>query len=184
METVKKVTSALGRFFLINVTLPLLGVIALFLFTFYLTISYARKNPEPFGLVKGPTIIQKEQEAFVKRVGTSIELPSEEIPTIATVTDLEKLGNQPFFKNAQLEDKVLIYTNAGKVILYRPGEDRVVEVGTVNISEDSEGLEKDDEGQEESEEEEIVEEDEVIEEESPSPEPTPEEVEVEEEEAN
>lgn len=128
---------------MIEITLPFVGVVALVLLTFYLTISYARKNPEPFGLVKGPTILQKEQENFIKQVGSSIELPEDEDPTIAVVSDVEKLSDQTFFKNAKVGDKVLIYTNAGKVILYRPGENRVVEVGTVNINEVTEGLEED-----------------------------------------
>lgn len=134
MEAVKKVLSALGRFFMMEITLPLIGIATLVLLSFYLTISYTRKNPEPFGLVKGPTILQKEQEDFIAKVGESIELPEED-PTIATVSDVEKLNDQPFFKNARIGDKILIYTNARKVILYRPEEDRVVEVGTVNINE-------------------------------------------------
>ncbi len=61
-------------------------------------------------------------------------LPQDEQPTIATVTDLAKLQGQPFFANAQVGDKVLIYSRAGKVILYRPGENKIIELAPINIS--------------------------------------------------
>lgn len=55
----------------------------------------------------------------------------DEIPTIATVTDKEKLMAQPFFKNADNGDKVLIFMTAAKAILYRPKIDKVIEVASV-----------------------------------------------------
>ncbi len=59
-------------------------------------------------------------------------LPENEQPTIATVTDPAKLPKQPFFAQAMVGDKVLIYTKAKKIILYRPGEKRVIEVAPLN----------------------------------------------------
>ena len=104
-----------------------------------LTVNIAQKRPEIFGLVKGIPILQKEEDELIRQVGELISLPEGEKPSVATVTDEEKLGDQVFFKNAKEGDKVLIYTNARKVILYRPSEDRVVEVGSVNIQEEVKG---------------------------------------------
>jgi cytoskeletal protein RodZ len=100
----------------------------------YLTFSYIKTNPEPFGLLKGPSIIKSEEKALVAEISKSLTLPKDEEPTVATVTDPEKLSSQFFFKDAQKGDKLLIYQNAKKVILYRPSENRVVEVGMVNIN--------------------------------------------------
>jgi len=147
----KKVLTAIKSTLLAEVTLSLALALVLILLSAFLAISIARKNPEPFGLLKGRSIIEKEEEEFISKVGESIELPKDEIPTIATVTDLEKLKEQAFFSKAELGDKVLIYTNARKVILYRSSENRVVEVGTVNINEDVEGLSTEDEEEKEEE---------------------------------
>jgi hypothetical protein len=59
-------------------------------------------------------------------------LPTEK-PTIATVENTKKLTSQAFFKNARNGDKVLMYTQTKKAILYRPSEDKVIEVAYLNI---------------------------------------------------
>ncbi|MDP3784690.1 MAG: hypothetical protein Q8R12_01275 [bacterium] len=69
----------------------------------------------------------------VKRVGELIVLPEGETPTVATVTDPERLKAQPFFERAKVGDRVLIYTNARKAILYDPAAHKIVEVAPVNI---------------------------------------------------
>lgn len=74
-----------------------------------------------------------ETDALIAEVGKLMILPQGERPTVAAVTDIEKLRNQPLFVNAQNGDKVLIYTNLKKAIVYRPGEKKIVEVAVVNI---------------------------------------------------
>ena len=76
---------------------------------------------------------QQEVETLVARVGKLIKLPEGELPTIATVSELEGLKTQPFFAQAQIGDKVLLYTLAKKAILYNPTENLVVEVGPLMI---------------------------------------------------
>lgn len=99
-----------------------------------LVYAVAKKRPSLIGLPKSGVEIQKEVTALVTTVGKLISLPSDETPTVATVTDIEKIKDQVFFKNAKVGDKVLIYTNAKKAILYRPSENRIIEVGAVNIN--------------------------------------------------
>lgn len=60
-------------------------------------------------------------------------LPSEEVPTVATVVDVEKVKNQAFFTNAQNGDKVLLFAESGKAILYRPSNSIIVEVAPINL---------------------------------------------------
>jgi hypothetical protein len=76
---------------------------------------------------------QKEVVQLVEKVGRLMELPTGEAPTIATVSDKEKLADQAFFQNAQNGDKVLIFTGVKKAILYRPSTDKIIEVAPINI---------------------------------------------------
>jgi hypothetical protein len=75
-----------------------------------------------------------EIKDVVKKVGKLMVLPEGEEPTLATVSDPSKLKDQPFFKNAQLGDKVLLYTKAQKAILYRPTLNKIIEVAPINLS--------------------------------------------------
>lgn len=77
---------------------------------------------------------QNELKTVLKAAGKLIVLPQNEQPTLATVSDKTKLLNQPFFADAQNGDKVLIYTNAKKAILYRPSINKIIEVGPVTIA--------------------------------------------------
>ena len=76
---------------------------------------------------------ENELKQIVAKVDNLIELPSDEEPTLATISDQEKLKDQSFFANAQNEDKVLIYAKAGKAILYRPSTNKIVEVAPINL---------------------------------------------------
>ena len=99
-----------------------------------LGIFVAQQKPEWFGLGKGAATVQAEADATVLRVGKLITLPSDEKPTVATVTDASKVKDQQFFRSAENGDIVLIYTKAQKAILFRPGKNIIVEVGAVNIN--------------------------------------------------
>ena len=76
---------------------------------------------------------RKDLERTLQRVSRIMVLPANEEPTLATVTDLSKLKDQPFFANAQEGDKVLIYPRSLKAILYSPSKDKVIEVSSVNL---------------------------------------------------
>lgn len=76
---------------------------------------------------------EEEIRSVVEKVGRLIVLPQGEQPTAATVSNPERLKEQPFFKDAKVGDKVLIYTNAKKAILYRPSENKIIEVAPLNI---------------------------------------------------
>ncbi len=76
---------------------------------------------------------QAEVKRLVAALGRLIVLPANEQPTIATVADPDTLRDQPFFANARKGDKVFIYTNANKAILYSPTEDKIVEVAPISL---------------------------------------------------
>ncbi len=75
---------------------------------------------------------QNELQETITAVGKLMVLPTGETPTIATVSDPEKLKDQPFFARAQKGDKVLVYTTSQKAILYSPSLNKIVEVAPVN----------------------------------------------------
>jgi uncharacterized protein YneF (UPF0154 family) len=85
-------------------------------------------------LLKNPSLhSQQEIQAVIQNIGRLIDLPTDEQPTVATVSDINKLKDQPFFSHAKNGDKVLIYTKAKKAILYDPVANKIIEVSTVNL---------------------------------------------------
>lgn len=129
MVTMKIVLPHLGgRFALISLSTALI-VLAAIAPTYYFYTKYQHSQQ----LLKNPTQAAAEDlRALVAAVGKVIELPNEE-PTLATVTDREKLSSQPFFAKSQNGDKVLIFQLNKKAILYRPSTAKVIEVSTLNV---------------------------------------------------
>lgn len=76
----------------------------------------------------------EELKNLKEEIGAMFELPTDEEPTLATVTDREKLAEQPFFQKAENGDKVLIYSNSGRAVLYRPSQKKIIDVTAVNIA--------------------------------------------------
>lgn len=84
-------------------------------------------------LKENPNAINEAEAAELSvEVGEIMVLPEGEVPTIATVSDPELLKDQPFFKNAKTGYKVLIYSQAGKAILYDPVSKKIVEVAPIS----------------------------------------------------
>jgi hypothetical protein len=79
------------------------------------------------------SVSQKEVESLTKNISKLMTVPTDEQPTVATVQDKEKLKDQPFFKDAQNGDKLLIYTKAQKAIIYRESQKKLVNVGPVSL---------------------------------------------------
>jgi hypothetical protein len=80
-----------------------------------------------------------ETKALIAEVGKLMFLPENETPTIATVSDPSKLKDQSFFVDAKEGDKVLIYTNAKKAILYDPLAKKIVNVAPINLGANTPG---------------------------------------------
>lgn len=76
----------------------------------------------------------KELARVTEMVGKLMVLPTDETPTLATVSDPEKLRDQPFFAKAKKGDKVLIFSNSQKAILYSPTDNKIVEVAPINTN--------------------------------------------------
>ena len=114
MERIKGLTSYL-----------LIAAVAGFATYFWYEAQALKKNPQ--------RAAQEETLRLIGAISKLIVLPEGENPTVATVTDPERLREQPFFANAQTGDKVLIYTNSRKAILYSPTQNKIIEVAPINI---------------------------------------------------
>ena len=103
----------------------------------YFYFQYQEAQKEIQKIKDDPATLKKAAEEEIKKllseIGNVISLPDGEQPTVATVTDIEKLKDQPFFSKAKNGDKVVIYTNSKKAILYDPNTKKIIEVAPVNI---------------------------------------------------
>lgn len=111
---------------LVKVVLPVVAVVALALAGyFYSQVRLLKQNPQ--------AMAQQESADLVNKIGKLMVLPAGEVPTVATVSDPEALKDQPFFVLAQKGDKVLIYAQAKKAILYSVLLNKIIDVAPLNI---------------------------------------------------
>ncbi len=111
---------------LMRVEVPFIAIIAVVLAGyFYSQLRVLKQNPQ--------AIAQKEVADLVAKVSKLAILPVGESPTVATVSDPEALKDQSFFANAQKGDKVLIYAQAKKAVLYSVTLNKIIDVAPLNI---------------------------------------------------
>src|SRR3989344_1556410 len=93
-----------------------------------------QKNPGQLALAS-----TDPNQKLINLLEKLVILPADETPTIGTVTDRSQLPSQFLFKNAENGDKILVYTQAKKAILYRPSLNKIVEMGPVAETSDVSG---------------------------------------------
>lgn len=86
-----------------------------------------QSKPEP---INPNAASEKEVKELVQKVGKFMDLP-DELPGIANVVDKSKISNEPFFAKAQDGDKLLVFVQSRKIILYRPSTNKVIESTTL-----------------------------------------------------
>jgi|GEM_PF-3782828 len=116
-------------------TWKLLLPIAILLIIPLLTFSAKQLIPPP------PTPDQIAQAKYEKaktqadtlsqKVAKQADIPTDETPNVATITDVNALQDQAFFKVAKNGDKILIYEKKKIIVLYRPSEDKVIATAPV-----------------------------------------------------
>lgn len=77
---------------------------------------------------------KEEVRILTEKVGSLVDIPKGETPTLATVSDPAKLKEQAFFTDAQAGDKVLVFVQAKRAVLYRPSTGKVVQAANVTIN--------------------------------------------------
>lgn len=90
-------------------------------------------------LMRSPDSDSKEageakSNAIVEKVGNLYLLPEGEEPTVAAIQDKTKMtDNKAFFLKAENGDYLLIYKEAKLALIYREGENKLVNVAPVNF---------------------------------------------------
>lgn len=121
------------RFISTSATIPVLG--ALLLISVAVNVYQYRQ----VAVLKDPARASEVRlRQYIDDIGRVIELPNDEVPTLAIVSDPEELKSQPFFANAQIGDVVLIYTASKKAVLWRPSAKKLIEVSS-SVSPSSSG---------------------------------------------
>jgi hypothetical protein len=71
--------------------------------------------------------VDRQTTALINTVGSLIQLPPNETPTVAEVSNAAQAKTQSnFFASAQNGDRALLYVNAKQAILYRPSTNKVI----------------------------------------------------------
>jgi len=99
----------------------------------YFAYNYIDTKNQLSQISNSETKTNEENKKLVNDIGKYIELPGE-TPTVATVNDASKLNHQEFFKNAKNGDKVLVFSESGRALLYRPSTQKVIEYSKVSFS--------------------------------------------------
>ncbi len=116
-----------------NVKKTIFGLIILTLIIAPSAYFYKKSQDAEKKLSNTTEVNQKVVDDVVSKVNQHYLLPTDEKPTLVTVTDVSKVKEQPFFARAENGDKALVYTQSRKAILYRPSKDVVVEVAPLNV---------------------------------------------------
>ena len=76
---------------------------------------------------------KETSKRVVAEVSKLYFVPTNEEPTVALIQDKDKLGNQEFFKKANNGDYLLIYQKDKIALIYREKDNKLVNVGPVNL---------------------------------------------------
>lgn len=93
----------------------------------YLLYQYAQTYLFNTSVTKA-VLNKNEMKKLVDEIGKIAKLPQREEPSIATVTDINKLRDQPVFADSKNGDRVLLYTNAQKVVIYDPISRKIINI--------------------------------------------------------
>ncbi|MDP1884192.1 MAG: LytR C-terminal domain-containing protein [Candidatus Moranbacteria bacterium] len=108
----------------------LAGVGSLYFYSRHMEVGIWRKSDtsQISGAGNDAGQVQDDLQMTKAAVEKLMELPVGEEPVLATVTDVDKIRTQKFFDKAQNGDRVLIYKDNQKLILYRPTINKIIEV--------------------------------------------------------
>lgn len=116
-------TKPFDKKMLLLLMVSLFIVVMMFMgFMYFLSLpksSTASSNSQLSGL-------SPDHQKIIETVSRSIDVPSDEVPSMATIDDLSSLQNQAVFRKAQVGDIAILYSKAEKAIIYRPSTGKII----------------------------------------------------------
>ncbi len=110
------------------------GIILVILIVTAPSVYFYRQWKNTKDLLKNPAeAVKVENKELIVTIAKIVDVPVGEEPTIATVSDKEKLKDQAFFARAENGDRVLFYASVKKAILYRPSTGKIIDMSPVNV---------------------------------------------------
>ena len=90
--------------------------------------------------LKADPAIQAKQESddIIANLSKIMLFPSDANPVLAKVLDKSKLADQPFFKNAQNGDSVVILPTESEAVLYRQSINKIIAVAPLSTQQGTE----------------------------------------------
>lgn len=127
---------------LLSILIFILALIGFSGWSFY-NYQQAKKEILRLSTLEGQQDLQqREVDKLLDAVAGHLVLPENEQPTVATISDIKALTeSQPFFQGANNGDKVIVYVNAGRAIIYSPDRDVIINVGAVVVDNDEVAME-------------------------------------------
>ncbi len=128
-------TTPTGRSQLIMMWILLILALGAFMWSF---LNYTQTKKQ-LAILTDPKLAselsQRETEVLLEKIAKHAVLPKEKNPVVAVINDVEQLAaTQDFYSMAHNGDKVVIYSNARKAIIYDEKADRIVNIGPVIYS--------------------------------------------------
>jgi hypothetical protein len=81
---------------------------------------------------------EEQQNKILADVGKLVILPKGEVPAIFVISDAKALSKeQPFYKDAQNDDVILVYQQTQKAIVYSPSRNVIVNVGPIILQDNA-----------------------------------------------
>lgn len=68
----------------------------------------------------------EQLQQLIDDLGELMAIPEGEAPVMAIVSDATNLKSQPFFKNSQAGDRVMIFKSTKQAVLYRASEKKII----------------------------------------------------------
>ena len=113
-----------------NSGVPHISTSTIFLFVLLISsVAFAVYSHREYNAELSRILVENELaelNRLVVEVSKQVDIPEDETPLVATVNNKEKLSGEPFFKAAQLGDKVLVFCKAKRTILYSPTQELVL----------------------------------------------------------
>jgi hypothetical protein len=112
----------------------LTGIIVCAALVFFVYNYYSTRNQLMHLKTANSSSGTNETQQLISKVGNLVQLPADESPTIATVSNASRLKNQQFFALAKDGDKLLIFSKSGLGVLYRPSTNKIISYSPINLN--------------------------------------------------